>query len=126
MAFLKPGGFWNNIFHGTFKKKTGYFFICHSAQVIFHSLQVENCDSNSRLVVDEDDNGKLGLKRVNGVKHNKTREHSTYFHRDLLITLVVQFIGLFLFFGGKFHYAILFQSYSKVDFPARPNFVSSI
>ena len=29
-----------------------------------HPLQVENCDSNSRLVVDEDDNGKLGLERV--------------------------------------------------------------
>ena len=27
-------------------------------------LQVENCDSNSRLVVDEDDNGKLRLERV--------------------------------------------------------------
>ena len=27
-----------------------------------HPLQVENCDSNSRLVVDEDDNGKF---RVN-------------------------------------------------------------
>ena len=27
-----------------------------------HSLQVENCDSNSRLVVDEDDNVKSGLK----------------------------------------------------------------
>ena len=29
-----------------------------------HSLQVENCGSNSRLVVDEDDNGKLRLDRV--------------------------------------------------------------
>ena len=29
-----------------------------------HSLQVENCDSNSRLVVDEDDNGKLRLEKV--------------------------------------------------------------
>ena len=28
-------------------------------------LKVENCDSNSRLVVDEDDNGKLRLERVN-------------------------------------------------------------
>ena len=27
-----------------------------------HPLQVENCDSNSRLVVDEDDNVKSGLK----------------------------------------------------------------
>ena len=31
-----------------------------------HPLQVENCDSNSRLVVDEDDNGKLRLERVKG------------------------------------------------------------
>ena len=30
-----------------------------------HSLQVENCDSNSRLVVDEDDNVKSGLKELN-------------------------------------------------------------
>ena len=30
-----------------------------------HLLQVENCGSNSRLVVDEDDNGKLRLERVN-------------------------------------------------------------
>ena len=27
-------------------------------------LQVENCDSNSRLVVDEDDNGKFRLENV--------------------------------------------------------------
>ena len=30
----------------------------------FHPLQVENCDSNSRLVVDEDDDGKFRLERV--------------------------------------------------------------
>ena len=30
----------------------------------FHSLQVENRDSNSRLVVDEDGNGKFRLERV--------------------------------------------------------------
>ena len=29
-----------------------------------HPLQVENCDCNSRLVVDEDDNGKFRLERV--------------------------------------------------------------
>ena len=29
-----------------------------------HPLQVENCDSNSRLVVDEDDNGKFMPERV--------------------------------------------------------------
>ena len=32
-----------------------------------HPLQVENCDSNSRLVVDEDDNGKSRPERVNAV-----------------------------------------------------------
>ena len=31
----------------------------------FHPLQVENCDSNSRLVVDENDPGKFRLQRVN-------------------------------------------------------------
>ena len=30
-----------------------------------HPLQVENCDSNSRLVVAEDDNGQFRLERVN-------------------------------------------------------------
>ena len=33
-----------------------------------HPLQVEKCDSNSRLVVDEDDNGKFRSERV---KHYK-------------------------------------------------------
>ena len=33
----------------------------------FHLLQVGNCGSNSRLVVDEDDNGKLRPERVKGV-----------------------------------------------------------
>ena len=32
-----------------------------------HPLQVENCDSNSRLVVDEDDNVKSGLQGLNMV-----------------------------------------------------------
>ena len=31
-----------------------------------YPLQVKNCDSNSRLVVDEDDNGKFRLERANG------------------------------------------------------------
>ena len=35
-----------------------------------HPLQVENCDSDSRLVVDEDDNIDASLERV---KNNKRR-----------------------------------------------------
>ena len=34
-----------------------------------HSLQVKNCDSNSRLVVDEDDNGKVRPERVKELFH---------------------------------------------------------
>ena len=30
-----------------------------------HSLQVENCGSNSRLVVNEDDYGKFSIERIN-------------------------------------------------------------
>ena len=33
-----------------------------------YPLQVENCDRNLRLVVDEDDNGKFRLERVNDIK----------------------------------------------------------
>ena len=38
------------------------FFNCSPTSNHFHPLQVGNCDSNSRLVVDEDDNVKSGLK----------------------------------------------------------------
>ena len=41
------------------------FFIFSPTSSHLHPLQVENCDSNSRLVVDEDDNGKFRLERVN-------------------------------------------------------------
>ena len=41
------------------------FFIFSTTLNHFHPLQVENCDSNSRLVVDVDDNGKFRLEKVN-------------------------------------------------------------
>ena len=40
------------------------FFNFSTTSNHLHPLQVENCDSNSRLVVDEDDNGKFRLERV--------------------------------------------------------------
>ena len=40
------------------------FFNFSLTQNHLHPLQVENCDSNSRLVVDEDDNGKFRPERV--------------------------------------------------------------
>ena len=41
------------------------FFNFSATSNHLHPLQVENCDSNSRLVVDKDDNGKFRLQRVN-------------------------------------------------------------
>ena len=39
------------------------FFHFSPTSNYLHPLQVENCDSNSRLVADEDDNGKFRLER---------------------------------------------------------------
>ena len=41
------------------------FFTFSPTSNHLHSRLVENCDSNSRLVVDEDDNDKFRLERVN-------------------------------------------------------------
>ena len=43
---------------------TVYFFHFPPTSNHLHPLQVENCDSNSRFVVDEDDNGKFRLAKV--------------------------------------------------------------
>ena len=48
-----------------------FFFNFLLASNYFRPLQVENCDSNSRLVVDEDDYGRLRLERV---KYQSGRE----------------------------------------------------
>ena len=40
------------------------FFNFQQTSSHFHPLQVENCDSNWRLVVEEDDNNKFRLERV--------------------------------------------------------------
>ena len=37
-----------------------------------HPLQIENCDSNSRVVVDEDDNSKFRLERVKALGAERT------------------------------------------------------
>ena len=49
-----------------------------------HPLQVENCDSNSRLVVNEDDNVKSGLK---GFKQlNMSQIYDNHLHLGLDLT----------------------------------------
>ena len=49
-----------------------------------HSLQAENCDSSSRLVVDEDDNGKLRIERVN---YHSYRVFITYLLYSFVINI---------------------------------------
>ena len=48
-----------------FYENMAIFFNFSATSTHLHPLQVENCDSNSRLVVDEDDNGKFRPERVN-------------------------------------------------------------
>ena len=55
-----------------------------------HPLQVENCGSNSRLVVDEDDNGKFRLERVKNIRLSLTLQklHSTWTPPRLVLLLL--------------------------------------
>ena len=50
---------WTKLFNNNY-----IFFHLPPTSSHFHLLQVVNCDRNSRLVVDEDDNGKFRLERV--------------------------------------------------------------
>ena len=71
MELFNKTFFNNTFFNNTFFNNTIIFFSFakhfrsfSSTARRFHQLQVENCDSNSRLVVDENDNGKFGFERV--------------------------------------------------------------
>ena len=62
-------------------KNNSIFFHLSPTSSHFHPPQVENCDSNSRLVVDEDDNGKLRLERVNGnIRSTFDKEWMIFMH----------------------------------------------
>ena len=47
---------------GPFSRLSRLFFIFSPTSSNFHPIQVENCDSSSRLVVDENCNGKFRLE----------------------------------------------------------------
>ena len=65
-----------------------------------HQLQAENCDCDSRLVVDEDDNGKLRLERVN---YQSYRVFITY----LLYSFVINIDHIIIYIS--MHTAMLSQ-----------------
>ena len=62
--FPTAKGFRMKISMKLFLQYVAICFIFSSTSSHLLPLQVENCDSNSRLVVDEDDDGKLRLERV--------------------------------------------------------------
>ena len=68
LNFLMTKGFGRKISMKLFYQYIANFFYFSSTSGHLYPLQVENCDSNSRLVMDEDDNGKFRLERV---KSNK-------------------------------------------------------
>ena len=57
-----------------------------------HPLQVENCDSNSRLVVDEDDNGKFRLETVKDAERSdaRCRKVSISWQLSMIFFLILQ------------------------------------
>ena len=67
LDFLTTKGFRRLILMKLFYEYMVIFFNLSHTSSHFHPLQVENCDSNSQLVVDEDDNGKFRLESVNWV-----------------------------------------------------------
>ena len=66
------------------------FFNFYTTSNHLHPLQVENCDSNSRLVVDEDDNGKFRPERVKELNYFYIqRECKGFFQFKIIIIVLV-------------------------------------
>ena len=69
---------------------------------LLHTLQVENCDINSRLVVDEDDNGKLRLESVKG--QDKLCFYSFEAEDNNLNLHLVHITGNFVLYSTSFYF----------------------
>ena len=63
LIFLQPRVLETKISMKLFYQYMAIFFNFPPTPSHLHPLQVENCDSNSRLVVDEDDNGEFRTER---------------------------------------------------------------
>ena len=78
-------GFRMKIFMKLFTDTWAIFFTFLPTSNHLHPLQVKNCGSNSRLIDDENDNGKFGAERVNKfiyilpvLPDRPTRDHIIY------------------------------------------------
>ena len=66
------------------------FYNCLTTSYHFHRLQVENCGNDSRLVVNEDDNGKFRPKRVEALNFfRKTLEAKGFFQFEIIINVLL-------------------------------------
>ena len=78
-SFPTPRGFRINFFVEIFLIMGTYF----------HPLHINNCDSNARLVLDEDDNCKFRLKRVKGYLINNKPDISVNFKSVSEVKIIV-------------------------------------
>ena len=85
LNFPTTKGFIMNISMKLVYQYMAIFFNFSPTSNHLHPLQVENCDSNSRLVVDEDDNGKLRPVRV---KLRDNARVNQYQRAEKMITIV--------------------------------------
>ena len=83
------------------------FFDFSPTSTHLHPLQVENCDSNSRLVVDEDDNDKFRLERVKGSSQKFTK------HCWLILTSTISYYNLWQLHVGEHKFS--YKSLINVD-----------
>ena len=67
-----------------------FFFHLPTTSTHLHTLQVENCDSNSRFVVDEDDNGKFRLEMIKGFRSIDI--FTSFSYSELLIMMSLCFL----------------------------------
>ena len=65
--FPNPAVWERTFFWNCLNYNNTFFFHLPPTISHLHPVQVENCDSNSRLVLDEDDNGNYRLERVKRV-----------------------------------------------------------
>ena len=78
---------------------SGYCRVCscfhlpHTSSHL-HPLQVENCDNNSRLVVDEDGNGKFMIEIVKHLRQKESREGNLgHVIQSFLLVVCQQLVG---------------------------------
>ena len=108
------------------------FFTFSPTSSHLHPLQVENCYSNSRLVVDEDDNGKFRLERVKS--RNFIQNMACVVHKfEIIINILVSSFRLIWipFYGSmsikKISAGIVFrrQNLTSTDVSRRQNLTST-